>query len=113
MANAWLSAFPTTCKPFLAEVDELLSCNLSRTIAEGPSSALTATENAQPAIMATSIMVLRVLEQDFGFNVNEKIDVCLGHSLGEFAALVVYVFLELFLPFSEWSLSYNPRDLSL
>lgn len=88
MANAWLSAFPSTCKPFLAEVDELLSCDLSRIIAEGPSSVLTSTENAQPAIMATSIMVLRVLEQDFGFRVNDKIDVCLGHSLGEFAALV-------------------------
>lgn len=88
MANGWLSAFPATCKPFLSEVDDLLSCKLSRTIAEGPSSALTSTENAQPAIMATSIMVLRVLEQEFGFKVNEKIDVCLGHSLGEFAALV-------------------------
>ena len=88
MANPWLSAFPATCKPFLSEVDELLSCNLSRIIAEGPGSALTSTQNAQPAIMATSIMVLRVLEQEYGFKINEKIDVTLGHSLGEFAALV-------------------------
>ncbi|KAL8828944.1 MAG: hypothetical protein Q9191_002292, partial [Dirinaria sp. TL-2023a] len=88
MAGPWLSAFPATCVPFLEEVDHLLSAPLSRIIASGPNSALTATENAQPAIMAVSIMILRVLEQDFGFRTSERIDVCLGHSLGEFAALV-------------------------
>lgn len=38
--------------------------------------------------MATSIIILRVLEQEFGFKTNERIDITLGHSLGEFAALV-------------------------
>ncbi|KAL8731266.1 MAG: hypothetical protein Q9166_003490 [cf. Caloplaca sp. 2 TL-2023] len=88
MTNAWLDAFPKTCTPFLEEVDHILQGPLSRIIAEGPNSALTATENAQPAIMATSIMILRVLENDFGFKTSERVDITLGHSLGEFAALV-------------------------
>ncbi len=88
MATDWLEAFPRTVKPFLDEMDSLLGFPLSRTIAEGPNSTLTATANAQPAIMATSIMMLRVLEDEFGFDTEKKIDVILGHSLGEFAALV-------------------------
>ncbi|KAL8953201.1 MAG: hypothetical protein Q9222_000936 [Ikaeria aurantiellina] len=88
MTTAWLESFPRTCKPFLEEVDHILQVPLSRIIAEGPNSALTATENAQPAIMATSIMILRVLEQEYGFKTPERVDITLGHSLGEFAALV-------------------------
>lgn len=72
----------------LEQIDETLKFPLSRIIAEGPSNTLTATENAQPAIMATSIIILRVLEQEFGFKTSERVDVALGHSLGEFAALV-------------------------
>ncbi|GAB7356320.1 hypothetical protein MBLNU459_g7117t1 [Dothideomycetes sp. NU459] len=88
MATEWLEAFPRTVKPILEEIDHTLGTPLSRIIAEGPNSLLTATENAQPAIMATSIMILRVLEREFGFNTAERVDVTLGHSLGEFAALV-------------------------
>lgn len=88
MTTAWLEAFPKTCTPFLEEVDHILQVPLSRIIAEGPNSTLTATENAQPAIMATSIMILRVLESHFGFKTSERVDITLGHSLGEFAALV-------------------------
>ena len=88
MTTDWLEAFPKTVKPFLEQVDETLKVSLTKIIAEGPNSKLTATENAQPAIMATSIMILRVLEQEFGFKITERIDVTLGHSLGEFAALV-------------------------
>ncbi|KAL8944853.1 MAG: hypothetical protein Q9216_000143 [Gyalolechia sp. 2 TL-2023] len=88
MTTAWVEAFPKTCHPFLEEVDHILQVPLARIIAEGPNSTLTATENAQPAIMATSIMILRVLEQEFGFRTSERVDITLGHSLGEFAALV-------------------------
>ena len=87
MATPWLEAFPETCKPFLEEMDEILSFPLSKLVHDGPNSTLTATPNAQPAIMGTSIMILRVLEQEFGFKTSERIDICLGHSLGEFAAL--------------------------
>ena len=88
MATPWLEAFPRTCKPFLEHLDETLKVNLVSIIASGPNSALTATENAQPAIFAVSVMILRILEQEFGFKTSERVDVCLGHSLGEFAALV-------------------------
>ncbi|PSK34359.1 Malonyl CoA-acyl carrier protein transacylase [Elsinoe australis] len=88
MTLEWLEAFPRTVKPLLDEIDETLKTPLTRIIAEGPNSLLTATDNAQPAIMATSILVLRVLEQEFGFKTNDTVDVVLGHSLGEFAALV-------------------------
>lgn len=72
----------------LQEVDETLQVPLSKIIADGPNSKLTATENAQPAIMMTSIMITRVLEQEFGFKLADRVDIALGHSLGEFAALV-------------------------
>ena len=88
MTTDWLEAFPRTVKPILDEIDEVLQCNLTKIIAEGPNSLLTATENTEPAIMATSIMILRVLEQEFGFKTEETVDITLGHSLGEFAALV-------------------------
>lgn len=88
MASPWVAAFPHICTPFLEEMDQILSTPLSKIIVEGPNSTLTATPNAQPAIMATSVMVLRVLEQEFGFDTGKRVDVCLGHSLGEFAALV-------------------------
>lgn len=94
MAASWLEAFPHTCKPFLQEMDDILQTPLSKIIAEGPNSALTATKNSQPAIMATSIMILRVLEKEFGFKTAERVDVTLGHSLGEFAALVAGGYLE-------------------
>ena len=88
MAEPWLEAFPRTCKPFLEEMDSILQRPLSEIMAQGPNSTLTMTENAQPAIMATSIMILRVLEQEFGFRTRERISICLGHSMGEFGALI-------------------------
>ncbi|KZF25608.1 malonyl CoA-acyl carrier protein transacylase [Xylona heveae TC161] len=88
MANDWLAAFPGTARPFLDETDEILRVPLSKIISEGPNSTLTATENSQPAIMATSVMILRILENEFGFKTADRVDVTLGHSLGEFAALV-------------------------
>jgi len=88
MLSPWLEAFPATASPVVEEIDHLLGYKLSRIIEEGPNSILTATVNAQPAIMATSILILRVLEKEFGFRVPERVDVTLGHSLGEYAALV-------------------------
>ncbi|KPI41881.1 Malonyl CoA-acyl carrier protein transacylase [Cyphellophora attinorum] len=94
MLSPWLSAFPKTCKPFVEEMDHILQCNLSTLIEEGPIYMLDKTENAQPAIMAVSVMILRVLEQEFGFKTSEAIDVTLGHSLGEYAALVAAGYLD-------------------
>ncbi|MGE0753636.1 MAG: ACP S-malonyltransferase [Alphaproteobacteria bacterium] len=69
------------------EVDAALNQKLSALMFEGPSENLTLTENAQPAIMATSIAALRVLEQEKGFNVASDASFVAGHSLGEYSAL--------------------------
>ncbi|MCJ1476651.1 hypothetical protein MMC13_005319 [Lambiella insularis] len=96
MTTAWLNAFPRTCRAHLDLTDSILQLPtpLSSLIRDGPSSLLTATENAQPAIMATSVMILRVLEHDFAFRLADHIDITLGHSLGEFAALVAGGYLD-------------------
>ncbi|RYP64329.1 hypothetical protein DL770_009218 [Monosporascus sp. CRB-9-2] len=88
MLTPWLEAFPRTASAIFDEIDDLMGYKLSSIIQEGPSRELTATSVAQPAIMATSILILRILEQEFGFRAAERADVTLGHSLGEFAALV-------------------------
>ncbi|KAI1327292.1 Adaptor complexes medium subunit family-domain-containing protein [Xylariaceae sp. FL0255] len=88
MLSPWLESFPRTTARILDEIDSYMGYKLSTTIQDGPSRTLTATPNAQPAIMATSILILRILEEEFGFAVSERVDVSLGHSLGEFAALV-------------------------
>jgi [acyl-carrier-protein] S-malonyltransferase len=88
MLTPWLEAFPATAKPLVEEIDDLLGYKLSKIIEEGSNRKLSATEHAQPAIMATSILILRILEQQFDFKLSERVDVTLGHSLGEFAALV-------------------------
>ncbi|MGB8602664.1 MAG: ACP S-malonyltransferase, partial [Rhizomicrobium sp.] len=69
-----------------AEVDEALSQNLSRLMWEGPADELTLTENAQAAIMAVSMAVVRVLEQA-GFDWAKHAKFVAGHSLGEYSAL--------------------------
>jgi len=94
MLTPWLETFPSTAKPIVEEIDHFLGFKLSRVIQDGPSKVLTATPNAQPAIMATSILILRILEREFGFDVPTRVDVTLGHSLGEFAALVAGRYME-------------------
>ncbi len=69
------------------EVDDALNQKLSTIIFEGPEADLTLTENAQPAIMATSIAALRVLEQEGGFDIAKAASYVAGHSLGEYSAL--------------------------
>ncbi len=69
------------------EVDEALSQNLSHLMFEGPDDELRLTENAQPALMAVSMAVLRVLEQEGGIEIDDKASFVAGHSLGEYTAL--------------------------
>lgn len=88
MVTPWLEAFPRTAKPIMEEIDDTLQLPLTQIIESGTNARLTLTENAQPSIMATSILILRVMEQEFGFKTSERVDITLGHSLGEFAALV-------------------------
>lgn len=69
------------------EVDEALKQPLSRVMFEGPAEDLVLTENAQPAIMACSMAVVRVLEKQGGIDLAEKGAFVAGHSLGEYSAL--------------------------
>lgn len=66
------------------EADEILGFPLSTLCFKGPAETLTDTVNAQPAILATSIAILRVLEQEMDL----RPAFVAGHSLGEFTALV-------------------------
>jgi len=70
-----------------AEVDEALGEKLSQIIFEGPKDTLTLTQNAQPALMAVSMAVMRVLEKEYGFSLRDKVRYVAGHSLGEYSAL--------------------------
>ena len=88
MLTPWLEAFPTTGAVIAQEIDDIVGYKLSEVIRDGPNKVLNQTPNAQPAIMATSILILRILEKEFDFRVAERADFTLGHSLGEFAALV-------------------------
>ena len=69
------------------EVDEALSQNLSKLMFEGPDDALTLTENAQPALMAVSMAVVRVLEGQGKLDLAKAATFVAGHSLGEYSAL--------------------------
>ncbi len=71
----------------LEEIDEALKQSLSRLMFEGPEDELLLTENAQPALMATSVAVLRTLQQEGGVDLGEKVAFVAGHSLGEYSAL--------------------------
>ena len=77
-----LAEASSVARELFQEVDEALSQNLARLMAEGPQEELTLTENAQPAIMANALATLRVSGIDV-----LKADFVAGHSLGEYTAL--------------------------
>lgn len=85
--GAALASASSAARILLQEVDEALGEQLARLMAEGPEESLTLTENAQPAIMASSIAVLRVLEQEVGISLRDRAACVAGHSLGEYTAL--------------------------
>ncbi len=74
-------------KEIFEEIDEALKQNLSRLMFEGPDDELLLTENAQPAIMAVSLAVMRVLSEDGGIDLSQTAAFVAGHSLGEYSAL--------------------------
>jgi [acyl-carrier-protein] S-malonyltransferase len=85
MGKALAEAYPAARAVF-QEVDDALGERLSAIIFEGPSETLTLTENTQPALMAVSLAVMRVLESE-GFELPMKVAYVAGHSLGEYSAL--------------------------
>ena len=86
MGKALADAFPCA-KEVFDEVDAALGQKLSAIMWEGPKDTLTLTENAQPALMAVSMAVMRVLEREKGFKLAERVKFVAGHSLGEYSAL--------------------------
>ena len=84
MGKDFYNNFPIA-KEVYNEVDDILGFSLSKLIFNGQIEDLTLTKNAQPAIMATSIAILRTLEKE-GFNIKKSKFVA-GHSLGEYTAL--------------------------
>ncbi|GAB2175132.1 ACP S-malonyltransferase [Dongia sp. agr-C8] len=86
MGRALAEAFPAA-KHVFEEVDDALKQKLSRLMFEGPEGDLTLTENAQPALMAVSQAVLRVLETEGKWALAAKARFVAGHSLGEYSAL--------------------------
>jgi [acyl-carrier-protein] S-malonyltransferase len=86
MGKALADAFAPAREVF-QEVDDALSQKLSALMWEGPESDLTLTENAQPAIMALSIAIIRVLQKEAGLDLARHARLVAGHSLGEYSAL--------------------------
>ncbi|KAI9273574.1 hypothetical protein BY458DRAFT_435135 [Sporodiniella umbellata] len=88
MGKDLYNLYPRSAKLVFEEADEALKYSLSGVIFEGKQEKLKMTENAQPAILTTSLAMLSVLEIEFGFDIVKACNQVLGHSLGEYTALV-------------------------
>ena len=86
MGKTLAEALPAA-KLVFQEVDEALKQNLSRLMFNGPEDELVLTENAQPALMALSVAVVRALETDGGVEFTKACACVAGHSMGEYSAL--------------------------
>jgi [acyl-carrier-protein] S-malonyltransferase len=86
MGRDLAEAFPAARHVF-QEVDDALSQKLTKLMWEGPPEELTLTANAQPALMAHSLAVVRALEAEGGFVLADRVALVAGHSLGEYSAL--------------------------
>ena len=86
MGKLLAEEFPQAAAVF-AEVDDALGQKLSTLMFEGPDADLTLTANAQPALMAVSMAVMRVLEAEAGLDLARDARFVAGHSLGEYSAL--------------------------
>lgn len=86
MGKELASAFPVA-KQLFEEVDEALSQPLTKLMFEGPEEDLTLTANTQPALMAVSLAIMRILETAGGLAIGDTAKFVAGHSLGEYSAL--------------------------
>ena len=77
-----------SAKYVLDEVDDALNFKLSEVMKEGDEETLRLTKNAQPALMATGIAIVRAVEEISGKNISQIVSHSAGHSLGEYTALV-------------------------
>ncbi|MEH6544988.1 MAG: ACP S-malonyltransferase [Sneathiella sp.] len=86
MGKELAESFPAAREVF-EEVNDSLGQNLTQLMFEGPIEELTLTENAQPALMAVSLAVVRVLEKEGNMDLGTTAKFVGGHSLGEYSAL--------------------------
>lgn len=86
MGKALADTYPAA-KDVFDEVDAALGEKLSAIIFDGPADTLTLTENAQPALMAVSLAVMRVLKTETALDLARDAQFVAGHSLGEYSAL--------------------------
>jgi [acyl-carrier-protein] S-malonyltransferase len=86
MGKALAETFPIARRAF-EEVDDALADKLSAVMWEGPAETLTLTENTQPALVAVSLAVIRVLESEAGVVLTRDAKFVAGHSVGEYSAL--------------------------
>ncbi len=86
MGKELADAFPVA-KAVFDEVNDALGQDLTGLMWGGPEDELTLTENAQPALMAVSVAVMRTLESEGGWSLADKASFVAGHSLGEYSAL--------------------------
>jgi len=82
-----LAAAFAEAREIFGEVDDALKQNLSTLMFDGPGETLTLTENAQPALMAVSMAIVRVLEKQGNVTIRNTARYVAGHSLGEYSAL--------------------------
>ena len=75
-----------SAKEVFEEVNDAIAVDLFKIMTEGPERELMMTINTQPALMAHSIAVVRVLEKEFGICLKDKASFVAGHSLGEYSA---------------------------
>ncbi len=86
MGKALADAFASAREAF-EEVDDALNTSLTGIMWAGEEEELRLTQNAQPALLATSIAIIRVVEKDFHIKLEDKVGYVAGHSLGEYSAL--------------------------
>ena len=86
MASAFVNGYKTGMET-MQEIEDAISFKLSDLIEDGTIEELTKAENAQPAIFAVGMMCVRILENEYGYNLAKKCKYLAGHSLGEYTAL--------------------------
>lgn len=86
MASAFMNGYKSGME-VMDEIEDSISFKLSDLIENGSIEELTKTENAQPAIFAVSMMCVKILEKEYGYNFSKECKYFAGHSLGEYSAL--------------------------
>ncbi len=77
----------SSAREIFKKIDDILDVNLSKIMFEGPVDELTKTQNTQPALMAVSVVIIEILEKEFGKKIVDIASFVAGHSLGEYSAL--------------------------